>query len=201
VGELPEEQNEYNSKIREYGINSPFEEFAIAHRLNELGIPSVYVRAIYMTGSDKIESSADFRRYDSHKGILDPEGNPILQENHNYITIRGYYNGPDYSVAERGPIYMPVDLFKAVYKGIIDESACNMLLSKVKENLRNAGYDGSLLKANDLLLAVDSNGEIMNNTHGEPEVIICNFELIWKVPDNKAHHESKPSCESQAIDI
>jgi len=201
VGELPEEQNEYNSKIREYGINSPFEEFAIAHRLNELGIPSVYVRAIYMTGSDKIESSADFRRYDSHKGILDPEGNPILQENHNYITIRGYYNGPDYSVAERGPIYMPVDLFKAVYKGIIDESACNMLLSKVKENLRNAGYDGSLLKANDLLLAVDSNGEIMNNTHGEPEVIICNFELIWKVPDNKAHHESKPSCESPAIDI
>jgi hypothetical protein len=35
--------------------------------------------------------------------------------------------------------------------------------TKVKENLRKAGYDGSLLKANDLLLAIDSNGKIMNN--------------------------------------
>jgi hypothetical protein len=196
VGELPEEQDEYSFKIKEYGINSPFEEFAIAHTLNNLGIPSVYVRAIYMTGSDKIEPSADFRRYDSHKGILDPEGNPILQENHNYITIRGYYNGPDYSVAEQGPIYMPVDLFKAVYKGIIDEPACRMHLGRVKENLRNAGYDGSLLKANDLLLAVDSNGKIMNNTHGEPEVIICNFELIWKVSDSKTNPESALECKS-----
>ena len=58
-----------------------------------------------------------------------------------------------------------------------------MLFLTVKENLRKAGYDGSLLKANDLLLAIDSNGKIMNNRYGEPEVIICNFELIWKISD------------------
>jgi hypothetical protein len=185
VGEMPDEDDEdrYDPKIRKYGINSPFEEFAIAHTLNQIGIPSVYVRAIYMTGTTKIEPSVDFRRYESHKGILDPEGNPILQENHNYITIRGYYNGPDYSVAERGPLYMPVDLAKAVYQGIIDEPTGWMLIEKVKENLKNAGYEGSLLKANDLLLAIDSNGKIMNNRGGEPEVIICNFERIWKISD------------------
>lgn len=183
VGEMPDEDDEdrYDPKIRKYGVNSPFEEFAIALTLNALGIPSVYVRAIYMTGTSKIEPSVDFRKYDSHKGILDPEGNPILQEDHNYITIRGYFNGPDYSVAEQGPLYIPVDLSRAVYQGIIDESTGWMLLEKVKENLKNAGYDGSLLKANDLLLAIDSNGKIMNNSYGEPEVIICNFERIWKV--------------------
>ncbi len=96
VGELPNEsEEESSSMIREFGINSPFEEFAIAHALPQIGIPCVYVRAIYMTGSDKVEVSADMRRYESHRNILDPEGNPILQENHNYITIRGYYNGPD----------------------------------------------------------------------------------------------------------
>jgi len=185
VGELPGEEDggSDDPRIRQYGIKSPFEEFAIARELNELGIPTVYVRAIYMTGTTKIEPSVDFRIYDSHKDILDPEGNPILLENHNYITIRGYYNGPDYSVAEQGPLYMPIDLSRATYQGNIDESTCQMLLHTVKENLRKAGYDGSLLKANDLLLAIDSNGKIMNNRYGEPEAIICNFELIWKVSD------------------
>ncbi len=185
VGELPDEENGGidGPQIREYGINSPFEEFAIAHRLKELGIPTVYVRAIYMTGTAKIEHSIDVRRYETHKDILDPEGNPILQERHNYITIRGYYNGPDHSVAKQGPLYTPVDLARAVYQGIIDEPTCLMFLERMKENLKKAGYDGSLLKANDLLLAVDSEGRIMKNMSGEPEVILCNFELVWKIAD------------------
>ncbi|RJQ50835.1 MAG: hypothetical protein C4526_11285 [Nitrospiraceae bacterium] len=182
VGEMPDEEGErYNPKIREFGINSPFEEFAVAHTLNQLGIPCVYVRAVYMTGTTKIEASADTRRYESHKNILDPEGNPILQENHNYITIRGYYNGPDQWVAKQtGPLYTPVDLARAVAGGLINEAQGRMLLNKVKENLKDVGYDGSLLKLNDLLLATDGKDGIMRDSTGNPLVIICNFELIWK---------------------
>ncbi|RJQ50433.1 MAG: hypothetical protein C4538_00095 [Nitrospiraceae bacterium] len=185
VGELPDEEGErYNPKICEYGMNSPFEEFAIAYELNQLGIPCVYVRAIYMTGTDKLEASADTRRYESHKNILDPEGNPILQENHNYITIRGYYNGPDKWVAQqKNRLYTPIDLAKAVARGSIDESQCRMLQKKVKENLSDNNYDGSLLKLNDLLLAVSDTGEIVNDSTGNPLVIICNFELIWKMKE------------------
>ncbi len=191
VGEMPFEDDEhYNDMVRRYGINSPFEEFEIAQELNALGIPTVYVRAIYMTGTTKIEPSVDFRKYDSHKGILDPEGNPILRENHNYITIRGYYNGPDYSVAEKGALFTPVDLSKAVYQDVIDEAARTVLLDRVKGRLAQAGYDGSLLKDNDLLLGVDSKGRIMNNKGGEPEVIICNFELIWKISGMVGHSQS-----------
>src|SRR5208283_4145203 len=151
VGEFPNEsEEEYASMIREFGINSPFEEFVIAHKLPQLGIPCVYVRAIYMTGSEKVEASADLRRYESHRNILDPEGDPILQENHNYITIRGYYNGPDHWVAEQtGDLLVPVDLSKAFYRGLIDNTKCQAMTEKVKENLRNAGYDGALLKPND----------------------------------------------------
>ncbi|MBI5102697.1 MAG: hypothetical protein HZB33_12815 [Nitrospirae bacterium] len=188
VGEMPsgEEEGAREPRVRQYGINSPFEEFAIAHMLNRLGIPTVYVRAIYMTGSKKIEASTDRRKYESHKNLPDPEGNPVLREEYNYITIRGYYNGPDQWVAEHGDasLYTPVDLSRAVYKGIIDERQCALFLDEIKAKLGNSGFDGSLLKANDLLLAIDSAGKIMNNIHGEPEVIICNFELIWKVPDN-----------------
>ncbi|MEW5746370.1 MAG: hypothetical protein AB1805_13140 [Nitrospirota bacterium] len=185
VGELPgESEEEHPARIRELGINSPFEEFAIAHTLNRLGIPCVYIRAIYMTGTDKVEASADLRRYESHRDILDPEGNPILQENHNYITIRGYYNGPDHWVAdEAGPLLVPVDLTKAVYRELITEAQCRMLLDKVKANLGNAGYDGSLLKPNDLLLAIDASGRTIRDKDGELLVIICNFEIIWKIAE------------------
>ena len=186
VGEMPagDDEGAGDPKVRQYGINSPFEEFALAHTLNRLGIPTVYVRAIYMTGSKKIETSTDLRKYESHRGIRDPEGNPVLQENHNYITIRGYYNGPDQWVAEHGDsLFTPVDLYKAVYKGIITEPQCRHYLDATKDKLKTHGFDGSSLKMNDLLLAIDDAGQIMKNGAGEPQVIICNFELIWKIPE------------------
>lgn len=184
IGEMPvgDEEGSRDPKVRQYGINSPFEEFAMARTLKCLGIPTVYVRAIYMTGSKKIEASTDLRKYKSHKDLLDPEGNPVLQENHNYITIRGYYNGPDEWVAEhRDALYVPVDLSKAVERGIIDDAQCRQFLDTIQAKLPAHGFDGSSLKSNDLLLAVDDNGETMKNSSGEVQVIICNFELIWKV--------------------
>jgi hypothetical protein len=185
VGEIPTDKKysvEEIEKIRQYGINSPFEEFAISEVLSQLGIHAVYVRAIYATGSAKEERSIDPRRYESHKVILDNDGDPILGEEHNYISIRGYYNGPDEWVSKQeGSLLTPVDLAKAVRKKIINESQSKKFLEKVIARLREAGYDGSLLKANDLLLAVDAKGGIMKDKSREPDVIICNFEMIWKV--------------------
>ncbi len=185
VGEIPVDRK-YNAaeieKIRRYGINSPFEEFAISQALNEQGIHAVYVRAIYTTGSFKVEVSVDPRKYQSHKTIVDIDGNPVLDVLHNYITIRGYYNGPDEWVSQQeGELLTPVDLVKAVRKKIIDESQCGVFLAKVIARLWDAGYDGSLLKPNDLLLAIDARGEIMKDRASEPDIIICNFEVIWKV--------------------
>jgi hypothetical protein len=173
------------AKISRHGINSPFEEFAVADELNRLGIHAVYPRAIYRTGGMKIEKSNDLRKYESHKDILDSEGKPILMESHNYITIRGYYNGPDEWVPEHeDALYRPIDLPKALTQGIIDDSQLQSLHQRVVERLREAGYDGTMLKSNDLLLAVDHKGEIMKNSSGELDVIICNFEFIWKMVDS-----------------
>lgn len=189
VGEIPAD-GKYTpgeiDKIRQYGINSPFEEFAVSQALNELGIHAVYMRAIYATGSAKVEPSIDSRKYESHSTILDSEGNPVLDREHNYITIRGYYNGPDKWVSEHeeASLLTPVDLSKAVVRNIITEKQCGIYLEKIKERLRGAGYDGSLLKANDLLLALDTRGGIMKDSAGEPDIIICNFEIVWKITRN-----------------
>jgi len=183
VGEIPE--GKYTpgevDKIKKHGINSPFEEFAIARELNSIGIHAVYVRAIYMTGSEKLELSADLRKYQTHEHTLDSEGSPVLQKEHNYITIRGYYNGPDDWVPEHEDmLYTPVDLDRAVRKGVIGDMECRRLVRKVKDKLAQAGYDGSLLRANDLLLALDKDEVITTDEYGEPDVIICNLEIIWK---------------------
>jgi hypothetical protein len=187
VGEFPADRKYSASelvKIRQNGINSPFEEFAISQALNEQGIHATYARAVYVTGSLKIEISADSRKYQSHRSIKDIDDALVLAAEHNYITIQGYYNGPDEWVSQQdGSLLTPVDLAKAVKKKIIDAAQSKAFLEKVVARLRAAGYDGSLLKPNDLLIAIDAQGRIMKDKTGEPDLIICNFEVIWKISD------------------
>ncbi|MDH4161965.1 MAG: hypothetical protein OEW15_04660 [Nitrospirota bacterium] len=190
VGEYPADRK-YSSaeieKIRRFGINSPFEEFTISQELNQRGIRAVYVRAIYETGSLKIEISADSRRYQSHRAIVDIDGNPVLAAEHNYITIRGYYNGPDDWVPEHeGVLLTPIDLSRAVKKNIIDEPKSTRYTERTAERLHEAGYDGSLLKPDDILVAVDSQGGLMNEQNGEPALIICNFEVLCRMAASEA---------------
>jgi hypothetical protein len=172
----------YHPLLAKNGINSPFEEFAIAHELTSLGILCAYVRAIYMTGSRKMEKSRDVRRYESHSKIVDPEGNPVLQKSHNYITIRGYYNGPDQWVAQQtGKLYERVDLEDALEKELVDKNMCTQLSERKIKRLKNVGYDGSLLRPCDLLMSIDENGGIVRDDCGLPVVVICNFQRIWKI--------------------
>ncbi|MBN1308159.1 MAG: hypothetical protein JXA18_09605 [Chitinispirillaceae bacterium] len=181
VGELPrlETADPRPDLITVNGFNSPFEEFALAHYLNEKGIPTVYVRAIYMTGSVKQEESVDSRRFDSHKGLRNPDRTATLRPDRNYITLRGYFNGSDRWVAEQsGGLCRPVDLAKALQTGIVNQAEQFRMIDRVKSGLRSVGCNGALLEPNDLLLAVAPDGSIVRDTTGRPEVRICNLELI-----------------------
>lgn len=56
VGELADNlSDEHAQKVIAYGYNSPFEEFALAFEMSRRGIPTVYPRAIYMTGLTLIQ--------------------------------------------------------------------------------------------------------------------------------------------------
>jgi hypothetical protein len=84
-----------------WGCNSPFEEFGFALRLAADGVPTTYPRAIYMLGHQSTlpPEALDPRRYDSHRDLRMPDGAPVLQRERNYITIWGYWNGTDETVA------------------------------------------------------------------------------------------------------
>jgi hypothetical protein len=184
VGETPvsDANEELQSKAAGFGFNSPFEEFAIAQELDERGVPVVYVRAIYMTGIAKEEQSTDPSRYESHKNLCGPDGCPILLETHNFITIRGYYNGPDSWVArQKGQLCRPIDCMSAAAQNIISPVQYLGIIDDMRQKLLKSGYDGSLLEGNDILLALDPQGKIMTDKEGGFETRVCNFELLKKV--------------------
>jgi len=186
VGEKPllDETEDRVCRIVECGVNSPFEEFAIAVDLNNKGVPVVYVRAIYMTGSSKQEKTEDFRHFETHAGLRCPDGRPILSPDHNYVSIRGYFNGSDEWVAEQvGQLCRPIDLAKVLHSETFTETEVKIMMDRVVRNLEAAGYDGSLLKLNDLLIAYDPKGDIIKDKDGLPEVRITNFEYIKRKVD------------------
>jgi hypothetical protein len=180
---VPEPGGSFPEKLEEYGYNSPFEAFAIAQHLNKNGVPTVYSRAIYMTGTVKEEQPVDQRRYDSHRMLRDARGGPLLCEDHDYIMLWGYFNGTDEWVAAQTGMQLcrPFNLEQAVVKALIDEALSRRLFDKVQTNLRNLGYDGALLRGNDLLLALDPDNKLLKDAEGLPEVRICSFELIKKI--------------------
>ena len=181
VGENPEfdPSNPLSPQIISYGFNSPFEEFAIAHQLNLYGIPTVYIRAIYMTGSAKIEDSPDTRRFTTHSSLLRPDGKPILCQDHNYITIRGFYNGPDDWIAQKHCfLCRPLDLQHALLQGYIDSTTSSMLKERILKRMIDAGFDGSFLKDNDYLTVINPDGKLVTGDDGYPEIRLCNFDLI-----------------------
>jgi len=186
VGELPapDDSGRFPEGLENFGFNSPFEEFSIAQHLNENAVPTVYMRAIYMTGTTRAEPFIDPRRYDSHRSLCGTDGKPLLRENHDYITLRGYFNGPDWWVARQTDrLCRPLNLEQALTKDLIGSSLYAKLFDTIQRKLDNAGYDGSLLKANDLLLALDPGNALLKDGDGIPEVRICNCELIKKRND------------------
>jgi hypothetical protein len=184
VGERPAthfSSEELTARAECYGYNSPFEEFAIADFLNTAGVPTIYVRAIYATGSLKLEQTTDQSRYESHSTILTPDGQPILIDNRNYITIRGYFNGSDRWVAEHDTRHLrPVDLIGALGARLITKSEYTATFDAVMRSLDRVGYDGTLLAGNDLLITVDAEGSVVKNPDNLPEARISNFELLRK---------------------
>jgi hypothetical protein len=180
VGELPDVDGDDHPDAIERGFNSPFEECAIAFALAEAGVLTTNLRAIYRTGSRKLEESQDPSRYRSHAAIRGPDGAPVLRDTNNYILISGYFNGPDPWVAQREgmPLCRPMDLRRAVLDGRLSEADALAVVQRVRRHVREAGLDASLLGAGDLVMAIDPDGRALCDAHGVLEARVCDFSFI-----------------------
>jgi hypothetical protein len=166
-------------KAIDCGYNSPFEEFCVAHALGRRGISTVYVRAIYKTGTEKLEASTDRRRYESHGHLFTSDGTPILREDRNYVTLRGFYSGPAAWVAgQTGGLGWPLSVHQAQARGVLDPAEGDRIMQSTREAVAREGYDASLLDGSDVIIGMRASGEPERDVNGRLDVRISNFELI-----------------------
>jgi len=185
VGQIPDADPfvRHEKRILAHGYNSPFEEVSIAMELSRQGIGTTYPRAIYMTGRRSSVSSTlvDHSRYENHEDLKTPESEPILSRQHEYLTIWGYWNGPDDALAEKDePIYRGIDALAAYREGRLTQRNYVRVMRAVKQRLAAAGVEDLNLRGNHLLMSIDRQEQLALDEKGLPLVRICNFELLKK---------------------
>lgn len=169
----------------EHGYNTPFEEFGYALELSHLGVRTVYPRAIYMTGHrpGAARAIADHRRYAQFAHWRTPDGDPVICQDHEYITIWGFWNGPDELLAQHdGQYYRGIDAERACQERVISEQVLLDLVARMHHRLGRAGFEDLNLKPDHLLISLSPDNQMAKDTVGKPEVRLCNFELIRRLP-------------------
>lgn len=182
VGEIPDvaPDDPAAEAIRRHGYNSPFEEFAIALALARRGVPTTYPRAIYMTGQPRVASApADPGRHESHARWSDPNGEPVLRPDRNYIEVWGYWNGADETLAARPtPVCEPVSLLDARDRGWITPGECEEWLDRAQADLAAVGWQDLRRDPGHLLLSRTPDGKFWRDETGRPILRWCNFSLF-----------------------
>lgn len=186
VGQKPDADpfRENGRLVLEHGYNSPFEEFALALELNGRGVPTIYPRAVYMAGEAATvpEEMRDGRRCATHEALRTPDGQPVLRADRDYFMIWGYWNGPDEKLAALdGDYYEGISALHAYRCGVLSLDRYMQLVRRHEERLEAAGLRDLSLSGNHLLLSLAGSGELVRDAAGEPEVRICNFELLSRM--------------------
>jgi hypothetical protein len=183
--------------VREHGFNSPFEEFAFALALSRQGVRTIYPRAIYMTGSkgESGEQPADERRFTALANLLTPEGEPAIRKGCNYITIWGYWNGPDELLAAQDDRhYTAINAKRACADELISPKVMAELVQAKAAKLAQCGLEDLNLKPDHLLISFDPNQKLVRDSAGKPEVRLCNFELVRHRPGVDANKTEMPGA-------
>ncbi|NCC50182.1 MAG: hypothetical protein EOM20_03100 [Spartobacteria bacterium] len=185
VGEIPDIDSSHPGyeAIMHFGYNAPFEEFQIAVELSLLGLPTIYARAIYMSGREAEDSfyAPDQSRYNAFKDNLTPKGQSVLRHNHTYITIWGYWNGLDEFLARKDSEYCKgINADEALRRELISAHVHRGLCDKVAYRLKLLGYNDLNFKGSHFLLSLAPNGKLMLDPDGLPSFRVSNFSLIHK---------------------
>jgi hypothetical protein len=150
-------------RIREAGYNSPFEEFAIAERLREMGIATTYPRAIYRTGHETLKALRlrDPRRFADHATVLTPgpDPAPVLDPRYDYYSIWDTYRGLDPRTGdEGGGIGGIVGLERARDQGLITAAEAEEALRDARERLSHGPLPVESIADDEFVLCLDAAG-------------------------------------------
>jgi hypothetical protein len=187
MGDTPWLNNPQASQERAqaYGFNSPFEEFAFTFEMGRSGVRTIYPRAIYMTGRSRGVSRpvSDERRYTALADFRTPDGEPVVRKEYDYITIWGFWNGPDELLAAQdGKFYEAFNAKHAFTHKLISAETLAELTQMIGRRLDRCGFEDLNPKPDHLLISFDAEQKLVLDTMGKPELRLCNFELLRRRP-------------------
>jgi hypothetical protein len=187
---LPASDGGGGGGLPDASYNTPFAKFAIALEVRRRGVPTVYPRAIYMTGgpSGQIDQAiADARPFEAMAELRTPDGLPVLPMGHDYISIWGYWRGLDDGEAvSDNLLWTPIDLNQAAIKGIITRDDREELIEHQRRKLQQAGFADLTLGGDHVLLAYIPGGDIRRDADGVPYLYHCNLELVVRTDGRAA---------------
>jgi hypothetical protein len=183
VGERPEiaTRGALGFRLLSYGVNSPFEEVALAHWLHRQSVPTALPVAIYRTGHHSLlhDWPYDTSRYRSHEDLRMPDGAPILEMRRNYITLWEQWHGPD-ARADEGdlPQCSPLDAARAAVEGWATTDQVSELVRDFRTRLLAAGVEALNLLPDHLLVTRGEDGALLRDKTGAIVARLCNFEFL-----------------------
>ena len=186
VGEYPEAAayGPDGFQLLAQGFNSPFEEIGLAYWLRRNGVRTILPRAIYRTGhkSQLKESLFDPSRYQSHKAIESPDGEPILETGRNYVTLWDQWDGPVHLDDEtEATVYRSINAAEAVERERLTDEESGRLVSVVRQRLEELGIEAPRLPPEHLLLSIGPDHELVRTKDGSPDFRLCNLQFLhWK---------------------
>ncbi len=162
---------------------SPFETFSTLRALSRAGVPVVAPRAIYQTGTAKTEPCEDSSAYERMRECALSDGTRMLRRDRNYLMIFGFYAwvrdvGIPSSIP---PIPRPAGLLAAYEGGLVRKREVEGAVEYVKDCVFSAGFDGSAITEDDLLVALDQDDTVALAGLGLPAVRLHDAELVTKL--------------------
>jgi hypothetical protein len=181
VGILPQRDplEAFPSKVFEHGYNSPFEEVSFAETLRQVGVKTVYPRAIYRTGqrSELTAFLLDTSRYDAMSDVQTPENppEPVLSRVHEYYTVWGCWRGID---PERdylpGAHYGLTTIEQVLNDRIISETESQAIMESTIARLRNIHMQDLFIGKYDFLLSFNTDRQTLKrDARGHYEITLC----------------------------
>jgi len=183
VGERPEiaTRGAPGFRLLAYGVNSPFEEVALAHWLHLQGVPTVLPLAVYRTGHHSLlhDWPYDTSRYRSHEDLRTSDDAPVLEMRRNYITLWEQWHGPDPRADEGDlPSYSPLDAARAAAEGWASAGDVSDLVWDFRTRLLAAGVEALNLLPAHLLVTRGEDGALLRYETGAIAARLCDFEFL-----------------------
>ena len=173
------------NEMRRHGYNSPFEAVAYALELQRRGLPTTNPRAIYMTGHrlSQLQPPVDPSRFESHRGILTPCGDPLLQEGYDYVTLWGFWSGTNTVLADFGFVHdQCLNLRQAVIHNLLTVSEAEEAVGRYEAMMEEAGFEALDLSPGHLLISVEPGGGVRRDAAGHVETRLCNLQFVRPLP-------------------